>query len=88
PKHKSICQEIGRIEEAKLIHPSNIEQAHETRQDSYPLARINKLLGALKGLVQYTTLDLAREFWQTKILFLGHEILEQSITVAESKVAA
>ncbi|CAG8805580.1 13219_t:CDS:1, partial [Racocetra fulgida] len=35
-----------------------------TKRDSYPLPRINELLGALKNSAWYTTLDLASRFWQ------------------------
>ncbi|CAG8498420.1 30661_t:CDS:2 [Gigaspora margarita] len=152
PEHEFIGQEIRRMEEARLIHPSNSPWASpvmlvKKKNDSYPLFRINELLDALKGSVWYTTLDLVSGFWQqlmdcvfqkeiwdfmlpyidnvniyssdfnkhleymtivldqlrqadlrlnpnkcffrqTKISFLGHEILGLGIMVAEFKVAA
>src|SRR5260363_480617 len=38
-----------------------------TKHDSYPLPRINELLGALKQSAYYTTLDLASGFWQIEM---------------------
>lgn len=43
----------------------------KTKRDSYPLLRINELLGALKSSAWYTTLDLASSFLASRSPPLG-----------------
>lgn len=55
-----------------------------TRKEAYPLPRMDDILELMKGVEYFTTLDLARGYWQVAVLEQDPRLLSAITTDCSS----